>query len=928
MFKLIHTDIAFPERYEHVERKIATVNDKGWDKVGDFVLRDGIDLIPQEGLQENLCKCEANLIFVCGQATSGKCAPLDSKVLTPNGFVLMGDLKVGDIVCGSDGKPQTVLQIFEQPKKQMYRFTMADGATVESSAEHLWAIRESRWKLSAIHTIKTTEEIIKDFEASKGKPKTGTVRNICFPVNGPIQFNSRKELKIHPYVLGALIGDGCFRLDGKRVSIATPDTDIINRIKELGYDVYQTSSQKAIEYNVRGKAFFSALSDYGLVGKLSYDKFIPKEYLYASIEDREELLHGLFDTDGSCSGSSIEYSTTSEKLAEQVTFLARSLGYICKCQSRITKFTYKGEKKEGHKSFRITISTDNGIPVFSLSRKQNAFRPNPNHHGFVPMHYLKSIEKTRITGCRCIYVSNPDHLYIMDDFVVTHNTFGMMLKGLDGIGKYGYTGRLINVRKLDSAKGTSMYRDASFVWGEFSHCEINTGELPTFAWSTWNNAIQMIHANFNPENPKEWDEFQEYIKKQQAAYIAIDEATAIEQFRMFAYMFSRNRDASGVEPCMVLSFNPKYGHWTTQFLITGGYIDPKTWYIIPEMDGKKRYFYIKGDDPTSVVWGDSKEEVVEAAHIRISDDDRAAGLTEADMVKSFVLLTGSAAGNRKLVAATRGQSVANLHNVGAAQRAVLAEAYFGPTEDESVGVADADFRAMETNPRNSDENMYATMDVSGGKLESDDNLMLIFQGNCWVGVETFRGDPKQLLDWIDQKLDHWGVPRQNFAFDATGIGYYLTAFKEGIPITPNKTPMQEYDEQGNPVTIEQYFNLRSQLLAKTEVLFKTGFFCTTLDLNMQIPYGKKGGKRRIIDILYNEKNVFIKGQKNKKILYRSKDEYIARFHESPGLMDPFTYRAVFELDARPKKPPEKEIDDSAYSGLFQDYGGGRSVVWI
>jgi len=579
MFKLIHTDIAFPERYEHVERKIATVKDKGWDKVGDFVLRDGIDLIPQEGLQENLCKCEANLIFICGQATSGK-------------------------------------------------------------------------------------------------------------------------------------------------------------------------------------------------------------------------------------------------------------------------------------------------------------------------------------------------------------TFGMMLKGLNGIGKYGYTGRLINVRKLDSAKGTSMYRDASFVWGEFSHCEITTGELPTFAWPIWNNAIQMIHANFNPENPKEWDEFQEYIKKQQAAYIGIDEATAIEQFRMFAYMFSRNRDASGVEPCMVLSFNPKYGHWTTLFLITGGYINPKTWYIIPEMDGKKRYFYIKGDDPTAVVWGDSKEEVVEAAHIRISDDDRAAGLTEADMVKSFVLFTGSAAGNRKLVAATRGQSVANLHNVGAAQRAVLAEAYFGPTDDESVGVADADFRAMETNPRNSDENMYATMDVSGGKLKSDDNLMLIFQGNCWVGVEAFRGDPKQLLDWIDQKLDHWGVPRQNFAFDATGIGYYLTAFKEGIPITPNKTPMQEYDEQGNPVTIEQYFNLRSQLLAKTEVLFKTGFFCTTLDLNMQIPYGKKGGKRRIIDILYNEKNVFIKGQKNKKILYRSKDEYIARFHESPGLMDPFTYRAVFELDARPKKQPEKEIDDSAYSGLFQDYGGGRSVVWI
>jgi len=520
------------------------------------------------------------------------------------------------------------------------------------------------------------------------------------------------------------------------------------------------------------------------------------------------------------------------------------------------------------------------------------------------------------------------NLFFICGQATSGKTFGMMLKGLNGVGKYGYTGRLINVRKLDSSKGTSMFRDASTVWGEFSGCEVTSGELPTFAWPIWNNAIQMIHANFNPENPKEWDDFQEYIKKQQAAYIGIDEATAIEQFKMFAYMFSRNRDASGVEPCMVLSFNPKYGHWTTDFLVTGGYIDPKTWHIRPEMDGKKRYFYIKGDDATSVVWGDTKEEVVEAAHIRISAEDRAAGLTEADMVKSFILITGSAAGNRKLVAATKGQSVANLHNVGGTQRAVLYEAYFGPTEDEGVSVTDADFRALETNPQDDDENMYATMDVSGGKLKSDDNLMLIWKGKCWVGVEAFRGTTSELVTWIDDKLAFWGVPKKNFAFDATGLGYYLTGFTDGYAITANKTPIQEYDKQGNPVTIEQYFNVRSQLLAKTEALLKTGAYSTTLDLNMQIPYGKKGGKRRIIDILYNEKNVFMKGQKNKKILYRSKEEYIARFHESPGLMDPFSYRAVFELDARPKKQPERVIDDSAYQGLYQQYDGGRSVVWI
>ena len=91
-------------------------------------------------------------------------------------------------------------------------------------------------------------------------------------------------------------------------------------------------------------------------------------------------------------------------------------------------------------------------------------------------------------------------------------TFGMMLKALQGVGVYGYTARLINVRKLDSAKGTSMQRDGQTVWGNFSNCEVTTGELPTFSWPKWNNAIQFLHANFNADNPSEWIDFQETYK--------------------------------------------------------------------------------------------------------------------------------------------------------------------------------------------------------------------------------------------------------------------------------------------------------------------------------------------------------------------------------------------------------------------------------
>lgn len=504
-------------------------------------------------------------------------------------------------------------------------------------------------------------------------------------------------------------------------------------------------------------------------------------------------------------------------------------------------------------------------------------------------------------------------------------TFGMMLRLLRGIGRQNYTGRLVNVRLNDSKKGTSMFRDGMVVWGNFSDCEVTSSDSPTFAWREWNNSIQMIHANFNADNPSEWSDFQEYIKKQQAAEIDIDEATAIEQFKMFAYMFSRNRDSSGVNPCMVLAFNPKHVHWTTEFLKVAGYIGDD-WYLKPEMDGKTRYFYIKGDTPSDIIWGDSREEVVIAAKIKLNEEDIEAGLRPEDMVKAFTLFTGHASGNRKLVAATRGQSVANLHNVGATQRAVLAEAYFGPIEEEELKVTKKMIRDLTTNPENDDENMYATMDVSGGEDKSDGAPMIIWKGLKIVAIEMFKGTPKELVDWIANKLELYDVPVTNFAFDATGIGNYLKSFTSGWGITANKTVMQEYDEQGNPVTLELYYNLRSQLLGKMKVLFEMGKISTSLDLDMHIPYGKKGGTRRIADILFDEINVFIVTTKNKKIYYRSKDEYKARFKASPDLMDAIVLRAVFELDARPKKQPSADVEDDAYTDMYISYD--QDVVYI
>lgn len=507
-------------------------------------------------------------------------------------------------------------------------------------------------------------------------------------------------------------------------------------------------------------------------------------------------------------------------------------------------------------------------------------------------------------------------------------TYSMLMKFLAGIEKPGFSGRFISMRLADSKKGTSIYRDAVELLGNFSNCEVSSSDSPTFAWSKWNSSVQLIHSNFNIENQTEWEEFKELAKKNQASIIQIDEGTAMP-FKMFTYWMSRNRDSSGMKPQISMSFNPEFTHWTTALLLNGGYIDPDTYYIKPEMNGRTRWVYFKGDDVNDVIWGDSAKEVAEAAGIVLSAADRKAGLTEEDMVKSFTMFTGEASDNLKLVAATGGGSVANLHATGATQRNILKGAYFGPVNNERSSVTKQMILNLPTNPLTDDEEMYATLDISGAESNSDVCQMIIWKGLRFIAIESYKGDMKQIVPWIEGTLSKYGVPMRNFAFDATGMGFFLKSYINANPITSNKTALQEYDENGNQVTFEQYFNIRSQLLGKTRVLIETGKISTSLDLDGLYQYGRKGVMRSLRDILFDEIDLFVSTTRNKRIYYLSKDEYKSRHQKnSPDLMDSICLRSFFELDARPKKQAAKEVDDEAYEGFFNNYGRGRTAVWV
>lgn len=70
-----------------------------------------------------------------------KCQPLYSKVLTPNGFIQMGEVDVGTRVVSGTGNIATVLSVSKVQKKKIYEITLENGYKCRCSADHLWHVR-------------------------------------------------------------------------------------------------------------------------------------------------------------------------------------------------------------------------------------------------------------------------------------------------------------------------------------------------------------------------------------------------------------------------------------------------------------------------------------------------------------------------------------------------------------------------------------------------------------------------------------------------------------------------------------------------------------------------------------------------------------------------------------------------------------------
>lgn len=392
----------------------------------------------------------SNIVAV-GSAGTGKAQPLHSKILLKDGWSTMGEVEVGDIVITPDNSTANVIGIFEQGMKPVYKIHFKDESVTESCGEHLWEVyvpknlKYRRYSTKQVLQTKDLIEILND--------KSDSV-NISIDYVNRIEF-PEKELKIDPYILGCLLGDG--GLTTRQVTITSMDSGIISEIENRLLEGFKLNIRKSttrcqsysiIKDSVRNNKkneYVELLDGFGLIGKKSFEKFIPECYINSSVEQRLLLIRGLLDTDGTVGKGRVSYSTSSEIMAKQVKEIILSLGGKCTISNKRPFYRDKNDNKIfGKINYILHIKTKNDKELFNLPRKICLASSE-----YQPEQFRRIISKIEFVGeleCKCILIDDPKHLYITDDYIITHNTYLALYLALKDIIESKLHSKIIIIR--------------------------------------------------------------------------------------------------------------------------------------------------------------------------------------------------------------------------------------------------------------------------------------------------------------------------------------------------------------------------------------------------------------------------------------------------------------------------------------------------
>jgi superfamily II DNA or RNA helicase len=336
----------------------------------------------------------------------GKCLGKGTPVLKYNGEICnVEEIVKGDLLMGPDSAPRRVLSTTTGVGK-LFKITPNRGSAWICNDVHILTLK---------HT--TTNEII-DIPLNEYLHKSKKFKHLWKQFSVGVSFNTNDNLPIDPYFLGLWFGDGSKTKYANRLSkvaITNLDEPVQSYIQSFAKE--HSSDVRVCSHGGRCPTLFIKTQrgrPNPLLEKLrevvGNNLEIPKSYITSSRKNRLRFLAGIIDSDGYLHNNSYEICQKRKDYAENIAFLARSLGF----RALVSE---KYNKQYNKIYFRISISGNvSDIPVILDRKKAQPRRQKKDvcKNGFS----VEPIEDGTYFG----FELDGDGRFLLGDFTVTHNT--------------------------------------------------------------------------------------------------------------------------------------------------------------------------------------------------------------------------------------------------------------------------------------------------------------------------------------------------------------------------------------------------------------------------------------------------------------------------------------------------------------------------
>jgi len=337
---------------------------------------------------------------------TGKCLDPDTPVLLYDGYtVKAGGIEVGQRLMGPDSQPREVLST-----------TRGTGPMFEIKPK-----RAPSWICNDVHVLTVvdtlTDEVI-DIPLNEflTRDKTWRERQKLFTV--PVEFPPVTEPEVDPYFVGLWLGDGRKDLS-QGIQLTFPDEELIDYLRDFAptegcrlsrYEYPERCPTFGLVCDGKGNPLLEKLRHLMAPEQQDYGYSIPARCKYGSREVRSRLLAGLLDTDGYLCKGSFEIVQRGEQLADDIAFVARSLGL------RVVR-SIKTVPGYDRPYYRMSVSGDMTFLPMRVERK----KPRPRKQKKNPLRFGFTVEPLG-RGDYAGFTLDGDGRFLLGNFQVTHNT--------------------------------------------------------------------------------------------------------------------------------------------------------------------------------------------------------------------------------------------------------------------------------------------------------------------------------------------------------------------------------------------------------------------------------------------------------------------------------------------------------------------------